>query len=184
MVTPEQEASQPIASEDKNPQVFVQTSVHQQVKGVSALSLQSIEMKKEAAQIRESKEEVFTELPTEPFTYNQFIQKWNSYVEELNKRGYKIQASNLNVNPPELKGTTIHLQVPSEISKEEIIAQKAHLLKYLHKQLRNFSIDLEVEVKAEVFVQRYAFTPQDKFEKLRDENPLIEDFVEAFSLEF
>lgn len=148
------------------------------------LSLKSLNIKKEAEQIRRSKDTLHEDLPTEAYTSHQFIEAWDAYIEELIQKGKKIQAANLTLNRPQIKENIIHIEVPSDTSKSEILSQKDELLNFIHRKLRNFSIDLQVEVKAEEFKQRYSFTPKDKYEKLRAENPVIEELIQVFDLDF
>ena len=48
-----------------------------------------------------------------------------------------------------------------------------HLLDYLHRSLRNYDINI---------AKKIAVTPEDKYERLLEENPLLQDFKNAFSL--
>ena len=53
-----------------------------------------------------------------------------------------------------------------------------HLLDYLHRSLRNYDINIQINVNA----KKIAVTPEDKYERLLEENPLLQDFKNAFSL--
>lgn len=170
--------------EENKSKEFIQTSIYQEVVGVSMLSLKSLDVKKEAEQIRRSKDTYYEDLPSETYTVHQFVEAWDTYIDELIQKGEKIQASNLSLNRPQIKDNIIHIEVPSETSKIEIVSQKENLLNFIHRKLNNFSIELLVEVKSEEFKQRYAFTPKDKFEKMREENPVIEELIRVFDLDF
>ena len=56
-----------------------------------------------------------------------------------------------------------------------------HLLDYLHRSLRNYDINIHIHVNVEI-AKKIAVTPEDKYERLLEENPLLQDFKNAFSL--
>ena len=60
--------------------------------------------------------------------------------------------------------------------------KKGALLKAIRSELNNFKIDLSIEVN-EQEVKRYAYTTREKFEKLREKNPLVEELRQTFDLD-
>lgn len=90
--------------------------------------------------------------------------------------------SHLSMVTPVLKGETIHLTYPNQTIKEEVEREKGKLLNYLKAELKNDNIHLEIEVNEEA-VKRYAYTTQEKYEKLKEKNPLIETLKKEFDLE-
>ena len=53
---------------------------------------------------------------------------------------------------------------------------------YLREKLRNHDIELKVTINEET-ARQYAFTPQEKYEKLREKNPAIDLLRKTFDLE-
>ena len=67
--------------------------------------------------------------------------------------------------------------------KKEIEREQGPLLAYLKDKLQNYSIELEIHVNEEI-AKKFAFTPQEKYEKLREKNPAIDLLRKEFDLDF
>ncbi|MFT5849176.1 MAG: DNA polymerase-3 subunit gamma/tau [Psychroserpens sp.] len=148
----------------------------------SGLSLKSIRAKKEH-QIRQMEVVIdVDDLPSEKFTEETFIETWNTYIKELHKKGEKIMASILEMDTPKLKGTEIHLAYPNETLKIELERSQYPLMEYVKKTLRNFDLKLVITVNEEI-AKKYAFTAEDKYEKLKEKNPNIELLRQTFGLD-
>nr|OIQ28588.1 MAG: DNA polymerase III, subunit gamma and tau [Bacteroidetes bacterium MedPE-SWsnd-G2] len=148
----------------------------------SGLSLSSIRKKKEHAL---KKMEVVIDpddLPKEDFTIEEFLKAWKEYSQLLSKRGEKIMASILEMNEPKLNNLTIELTFPNESLKIELERAQFPLMEYLRKRLQNFDIKLEIFVNEEV-AKKYAFTVEDKYNKLKEKNPNIELLRSVFGLD-
>ncbi|WP_166966748.1 DNA polymerase III subunit gamma/tau [Yeosuana marina] len=151
-------------------------------KRTSGLSLSSIKAKKEH-QIKQMDVVIDEdELPKEPFTETQLITYWNEFVENIQKEGKYNLASILSIDTPKVKGTTIHLEFPNSTNKVELERQQFDLLSFLRKSLNNFDINLSITVNEEMDKQ-YAYTPLEKFEKLKEKNPNIEILKKTFGLD-
>ncbi|TXE16368.1 DNA polymerase III subunit gamma/tau [Psychroserpens burtonensis] len=148
----------------------------------SGLSLKSIRAKKEH-QIRQMEVVIdVDDLPTEEFTEEQFIETWNTYIGALHKKGEKIMASILEMDTPKLKGTDIHLAYPNETLKIELERSQYPLMEFVKKTLRNFDLKIVITVNEEIS-KKYAFTAEDKYEKLKEKNPNIELLRQTFGLD-
>ncbi len=88
----------------------------------------------------------------------------------------------MQMNDPILKGTIIELELPNESTKEEFLMGSNELLGYLRGKLHNHDITIEVVVN-ETTEKKYAFTPQEKFDKLKEINPNIELLRKLFDLD-
>jgi DNA polymerase-3 subunit gamma/tau len=151
--------------------------------GVSGLSLASLKAKKahELAQ----KDQVSEQGPLieDPFTETELRSHWNTYVAQIEKEGQKIIASNLNADPPRLKeGFVIEITLPNDTMKKEVERAQSGVLDYLKKKLNNYSISLEVQV-SESMDTKYAFTPEEKYEKIREKNPAVDLLRRTFDLD-
>lgn len=151
--------------------------------GVSGLSLASLKAKKahELAQ----KDQVSEQGPLieDPFTETELRSHWNTYVAQIEKEGQKIIASNLNADPPRLKeGFVVEITLPNDTMKKEVERAQSGVLDYLKKKLNNYSISLEVQV-SESMDTKYAFTPEEKYEKIREKNPAVDLLRRTFDLD-
>jgi DNA polymerase-3 subunit gamma/tau len=147
----------------------------------SALSLTSIERKKEIEETEVDFEEV-DGLPTDEFTEQEVQVYWKKYAERLNHQGKKSAASIMNASIPITKGNEIHFELPNTLMKDQLNRAKIPLLKYIREKLNNFKIELLIEVN-EQEEKKYAYTPQEKYQKLKEKNNTIELFKKTFDLD-
>ncbi|MCD2258687.1 DNA polymerase III subunit gamma/tau [Psychroserpens luteolus] len=148
----------------------------------SGLSLKSIRAKKEH-QIKQMEVVIdVDDLPTEEFTEEQFHDAWNAYIAQLHKKGEKIMASILEMGKPGLNGTDIQLEFPNDTLRVELERAQYPLMEFLRKTLQNFNLKLDISVNEEIS-KKYAFTTQEKYEKLKEKNPSIEVLRKTFGLD-
>jgi len=152
-------------------------------KRVSGLSLSSIKIKKEHENIKSPtvNEE---DLPHDTFLEVDMQKHWDDFVQQLEKQGRKILASNLQTDVPKMKNeNTIWIELPNSTMKKEIEREQSLMLDYLKQKLNNYSISLHITVNEEV-AKKFAFTPEEKYEKLKEKNPNIELLRKEFDLDF
>lgn len=149
---------------------------------VSALSLASIRAKKELQETNKALTKETVHLPTEPFTETDMLLHWNKYAQKLGDKGYKIMESLLSINDPVLNGTEITLELPNEGSKIDFESEKNGLLGYLKGHLHNHDITITVIVN-ESIENKFAFTAQDKYNRLNEINPNLELLRKTFDLD-
>lgn len=151
----------------------------------SALSLSSLKRNKQEEEKQKNKQKVTkddVDLPKDPFTEETFLKIWEEYIESLHGNGEKIFASILKADTPKIKKNLICVVYPNEMMKAELIKVKSKALKYLRKKLNNFSIDFQVTVNEEN-TKRFAYTPEEKYELLREKNKAISVLRKTFNLE-
>ena len=154
----------------------------QDTKRSSGLSLSSIKAKKEH-QIRQMDVVIDEDdLPKEDFTDDAFLKEWNTFIEDLEKKGKHNLASILSIDTPKINGTTIHLEFPNSTNKVEVERQQYDLLMHLRKSLNNFDINLSITVN-EVMEKQFAYTAIEKFEKLKTKNANINLLRKTFDLD-
>jgi DNA polymerase-3 subunit gamma/tau len=151
-------------------------------KRTSGLSLSSIKAKKEHLIKQMDVVVNDDELPKEAFTEQELIKAWNTFTQNIQKQGKYNLASILSIDTPKLKGTTIFLEFPNSTNKVELERQQYDLLSFLRKTLNNFDINLSISVNEEMEKQ-YAYTPKEKFEKLKKKNPNIDLLRKTFDLD-
>lgn len=152
-------------------------------KRVSGLSLSSIKAKKEHQNTKKP-DTVQEELPEEAFTEAEMLEHWNTFVAQLEAKGKKILASNLQTDVPKLKNqNTLWIELPNSTMKKEIEREQGGLMQYLRENLNNHAITLQITVNEEV-AKKFAFTPEEKYEKLKEKNPAIELLRKEFDLDF
>ena len=149
----------------------------------SGLSLSSIQKKKEH-QIKLMDVKVEEEdLPSDSFTKEALLKFWNIFVTKLEKDGKYNLAAILQIDTPKLINEhTIRLEFPNTTNKIEVERQQFELLQYLRKSVNNFSITLDIVVN-ETLEKQYAYTPEDKYQKLVEKNKHIELLRQTFDLD-
>tara|TARA_A100000171_G_C2131099_1_gene146774 strand:+ start:771 stop:2609 length:1839 start_codon:yes stop_codon:yes gene_type:complete len=150
---------------------------------VSGLSLSSLKAKKEHQ--LNKKEDVIDEsnLPKANFTEEEMQRHWADFVDILDNDGRKILASNLHSDVPKLTDNfTIWIELPNGTMKKEIEREKYDLMEYLKLKLNNHFIQLRITVN-EATAKKFAFTPEEKYMKLREKNPAIDLLRKEFDLD-
>ena len=124
------------------------------------------------------------DLPKESFTETDMLLQWNKFAQRMSDNGQKIFATYMQMNDPVLAqdGFTIKLELPNEGSKTDFDNNRLELLGYLRGKLHNHDIVIETHVNEEVST-RHAFTPEEKYEKLKSINPSVETLRKMFDLD-
>lgn len=151
---------------------------------VSAFSLAGLRKKKELQESQRAQIKNTDELPRELFTETDMLLNWNKFAQRLSDSGQKIMATYMQINDPVLDadGVTIRLELPNGGSKIDFDNGKLELLGYLRGKLHNHDIVIETHVN-EAVASRHAFTPQEKFEKLKAINPALDTLRKTFDLD-
>ncbi len=163
------------------PKIVASNISSERRRGASNLSLKSVQLKKE---ILETEVEVidYSILPKTEFTEVQFLSAWKQYITDLQNKGKKDIASIIDADTPRVEGFKIFITLPNSMMKSKLKAHQPKLLKFLRNKLNNYSIDIEVDVN-EIVEKKFAYTPQERYEKLKEKNPMLEDFRKMFGLD-
>ncbi len=151
----------------------------------SALSLSSLKIRKEEEASRQNQEEELSDashLPRDPFTEERFLEIWEDYILDLHDKGEKLLASVLKADTPQIRKERICMTYPNELMKTELLKVRPRVLRYLRSQLNNHGIDFEITVN-EDSTKRFAYTPQEKYELLKEKNKALSSLRRAFNLE-
>lgn len=148
----------------------------------SALSLKSLTQKKEVKSTLDE-EENYENYPRTPFTQEKLADYWRQYHTKLTTIGEKSIASIIASNTPILTNSfIIEFSLPSDFMKSQLERGKPKLLKFLRENLNNYGIQLNITVN-ETVEKKFAYTPQEKYEKLKEINPLLEKLKNTFGLD-
>lgn len=170
--------------EPTKPKIVLEKGIASTKKRTSGLSLKSIKAKKEH-EIRQLDVVIDEEnLPKDAFTEEELRNHWKLFVNEIEAKGQFNLASILSIDQPTLAGdgVTVKLTFPNATNKVEVERQSFDLMSYLRKSLNNYDINLVITVD-EVMEKKYAYTPIEKYEKLKEKNPNIELLRKVFDLD-
>ena len=158
------------------------STVKNEYKETSALSLSSLKLKKSALSEKE-KEKEKQEVLSNTFDNVSLNSAWKEYSSNLEKNGNNSLSSLMEMNEPYINdNNNINFKVPSKSNKKEIDFEKEKIIKYLKDKLKNGNIILEIIIDKETNKEYYA-TPQEKFEKLSEINPLLNQFKKDLKLD-
>lgn len=164
------------------PKELPKISINKGKNVTSGLSLKSIREKKEH-QIKQLDVIIDEEqLPKEPVKQEDLIEAWETYTKSLHRKGEKIMASILEMEKPEIRDTAICLTYSNHTNKIELERSQYPLMMFLKKTLKNYDLHLQISVNEEI-AKKYAFTPQEKYEKLKEKNSNIELLKKTFGLD-
>ncbi|QAA81043.1 DNA polymerase III subunit gamma/tau [Aequorivita sp. H23M31] len=162
----------------ERPQILAERNARK----ISALSLKSIKKKQQLKEEFIASQPEIEDFPTEEFSEEEMKTAWHSYAEVVQKEGKFNLLSHLTMGVPKLEGSIIHLEFPNHTIKTEVERAKFELLEFLREKLQNYDIDLDITVN-ETEEKKYAYSPREKFEKLKEKNPLIEKLRQEFDLD-
>ncbi|UZO80198.1 DNA polymerase III subunit gamma/tau [Aquimarina sp. ERC-38] len=151
-------------------------------KKTSGLSLSSIRKKKEHQNSKVQEIVDPRNLPEKEFTETDLKNAWLTYGKMQERKGEMIVGSMFAMNIPEKNGNQIILELPNHSMKADLEQIQNSFLQYIYKELNNYKVELVINVNEEVS-KKYAFTPQDKYEKLKEKNPLIDKLRSEFDLD-
>jgi DNA polymerase-3 subunit gamma/tau len=148
----------------------------------SALSLKSIHQKKEIKGSLDE-DENFENHPRTAFTHEELKDAWKKYYFKLQELGERSIAAILASGEPQLgKAHSIIFSLPNDLMKTQLERGKPKLIGFLREKLNNYGIQIEVVVNQTV-EKKFAYTPKEKYEKLKEKNPLIQKLKITFGLD-
>ena len=147
----------------------------------SSLSLKSIHQKKQEKKL--VVKENFDNHPKTIFTEKLLQQFWKEYVDLLNKKGERSMASIVGTDVPRLKQHfKISFTVPNKLMQDQFKKGRPKLLNFLREKLNNYGIKIDA-ILNETVEKKFAYTPLEKFNKLKEKNPLLEKLRQSFELD-
>ena len=147
----------------------------------NSLSLKSIHQKKE--QQKTLLEVNYDNHPKDSFTEKELQKTWSDYQKLLIKKGEKSMASILAADLPSLKENFhVKFMLPNKLMEDQLKLGRPKLIKFLRESLNNFGITINVVVN-ETVEKKFAYTPQEKYNKLKKKNPFLKKLKDTFQLD-
>ena len=149
---------------------------------ISALSLSSLKLKKEVNIEKEKVKE--NKIPLEnKFDLDALKLYWKKYSKNLSEKGNNSLSSLMEISEPSIfEENKILFNVPSKSNKKEIDLDRENICDFLKSNLKNDQIVLEVNID-ESMNKEYYSTPQEKFDKLNEINPILNEFKKDLKLD-
>ncbi|CAM4329182.1 DNA polymerase III subunit gamma/tau [Gillisia hiemivivida] len=181
-ITPETPSTKEKTQEDRSSTEVKPNSEQAMPKKVSGLSIKSIKQKKEILAKKHGEKVVTAEVLDEAINETQLHAAWDEYIQRLKHRGEKILASIMETDMPKLTDKVVSIELPADTMKNELERHTHPLMSFLKKKLQNTLITLDIQVNEQV-AKKYAFTDMEKFNKLKEQNPLLEKLRKTFDLD-
>jgi len=143
----------------------------------STLSLKSIQKNKEIESESEVQDDHFEE---KLVTIEDVLELWDEYIQIQEDKGRYNIASILRISTPTLKENHIHYKVSNNTSALEIDLEKHQLVQFLRNRLKA-KIEL-ILTTDKTIDKKLTYTNKDKYNLLREKNPLIEELKNTFKL--
>ncbi len=119
-----------------------------------------------------------------PFEINTLTEYWTQYATGLHDEGRMALHFAMIKRKPEIENESIITFTVDNVALEKDLNEnKTSLLAFLRKNLSNYSIDLNLKVEASPVTNENPYTPSEKFKKLAEKNPLINELKKKFDLE-
>ena len=144
----------------------------------STLSLKSIEKEKDILEDKHNIDEEYDE--GKNITLKDITETWEEYANNQEDKGRYIIASILRISLPEFEDSTIIYSVPNNTTSIEVDQEKQHIIQFFRAKL-NSKIDISLKVDKSID-KKVAYTNKEKYELLKEKNPLIEDLKNQFKL--
>ena len=143
----------------------------------STLSLKSIQKNKEIELESEVQDDHFEE---KLVTIEDVLELWDEYIQIQEDKGRYNIASILRISTPTLKENHIHYKVSNNTSALEIDLEKHQLVQFLRNRLKA-KIEL-ILTTDKTIDKKLTYTNKDKYNLLKEKNPLIEELKNTFKL--
>ncbi|MCO5723794.1 DNA polymerase III subunit gamma/tau [Robiginitalea marina] len=171
------------AEPEKRPKKPAIAVDHLRAEKVSALSLSSIRAKKLHEAQKKAHLPAEEALPEDAVPEEDLVRHWETFTHRMEENGRKILASSLAMDRPKLKeDCVIWIELPNLTMKKEVEREQQELMGYLKKTLNNYSLQLRITVNEET-ARQFAFTPEEKYQKLREKNPALDLLRKTFDLD-
>jgi len=182
--TQESKKAVTIVEEPKTPiiKVAVIPILKNVARRTSSLSLKSVHIKKDEKK-EESLDENYDNHPKDIFTQKELEKAWKLYHTKLIKKGQKSIAATFNADFPVLIDKfKISLTLPNTLMQDQSEKEKPKLIKHLRTTLNNYGIQLSIVV-SETVTKKFAYTVQEKYNKLLEINPAMAKLKDVFKLD-
>ena len=147
----------------------------------NSLSLKSIHQQKD---IKKTITEInYDDYPRKPFTESELQTAWKDFQKFLIKKGEKSIASILATDIPTLQENFyIQFILPNKLMEDQLKQVKPKLIKFIRESLNNYGISLNIVVN-ETIEKKFAYTAQEKYNKLLEKNAFLKDLKDTFQLD-
>jgi len=110
------------------------------------------------------------------------LKAWNKLAALHKEESPALYMALTSHEPALLPDNIVSLPLDNTIQEDLIHDNKQSLLSFLHKELKNYAIDIRTEI-IKSKKRRKAYLPKDKLQKLMDKNPDIRRLQKEMGLD-
>ena len=122
------------------------------------------------------------EIRISEFSESRLLQAWEDLIYFIKKQGKSNLGITLGVHKPIiLDEYLIELPLSNSAQQEIFLEDKLIVLRYLRDKLDNDKLEIKTSI-TEIDSTKNPYTNKDKYNLLREKNPLIEELKNAFKL--
>lgn len=120
-----------------------------------------------------------------PFSFESLMKELQGYAEQLEHSGQKILASNFQLAKCTLNESSyeLTLEVPNDTIKKELQFAASEALSFLRDRLENDQLHFAFKLSKEPLTTEYAYTPEEKYQKIVEKYPQVEALRKHFNLD-
>ena len=133
--------------------------------------------------VEESVKEVLPDLK-DSFDHETLLKYWKMYTDQAKADGKSQISTILNMNIPTiLDNYQIELLIENPSQEEFFQEERTELVSFLRKSLRNYTLNVHVKFDENVKSGEVAYTNKEKYQKMVEKNPGLDDFRKQLGLE-
>lgn len=120
----------------------------------------------------------------DPFDHETMLKYWKMYSEEANANG-KIQLfTTMNSYTPTIQQNyQIEWMIDNPAQQEMFQEERVELVNFMRKSLNNYLVNVYVKMNENVSSGEVAYTNKEKYQKMVEKNPGLDDFRKQLGLE-
>ena len=133
----------------------------------------------------EVKEMVVLPATTNSFSQLELETAWNEYAGKIEQQGRLTLHTTLTKRKPEMKdGFQVLFMTENPAVEKDVNDIKMELMAFLRKKLNNYSIQLSTWIdKNPADTNRVPYTPKEKYERMAEKNPALNELRKQLDLE-
>ncbi len=158
--------------------------------GIRSVSLKNLAQKFQQHVVAEPQvNQQKTEAPIDPnwkdaFNQEQLDTAWRSYTRQ-HESSPRLHTIYKNHPPRQVQDASLRITLLNKTQEHELNKERASILSYLRRSLRNAAIQLDLEISQDEGTQtKRAYTVADKYKEMAEKNPALVAFRKQFNLDF
>ncbi|HOZ89612.1 MAG TPA: DNA polymerase III subunit gamma/tau [Bacteroidia bacterium] len=172
-------------NEPAKPEVKEAPTVTKAEEPIATISLSGLNAKKTTPDKAEPTDVKSEKKNDRPIVVDELNRIWALYADLQDNNGNtNLSKALLRTEPEVINETEIHVTVDNQVLRDNLLSLKSEFLEYFKKEMQNDFLTLEVRVEASEKVLDKPYTAREKFKKMAEKNPELENFRKQFDLNF